>query len=81
MTNYECFSDWAWGHIEDVYDLTEEDGISLDSLDFILKCAREALSGLSSEEQDEVFGFTLAQVKNEDLLDHFYAQYKIEASG
>ena len=78
MTNYDCFSDWAWGHIQDVYGLNEDGGITLDLLQFVENCANEAQLSLSKEEQDEMFRFTLDQVKNGDLLDHFYAEYGIK---
>jgi len=78
MTNYDCFSDWAWGHIEDYYKNQDELLIAqtndLSIIDFISRCALEALSDLSVDEQDEMFGFTLQQVESENLLDEFYKE-------
>lgn len=78
MTNYDCFSDWAWGHIEDFYrnkDNALDSGVkNLSILNFISKCAEEALCDLDIEEQEEMFGFTLEEVAKGELLDRFYSQ-------
>jgi hypothetical protein len=77
MTSLECFTDWAWGHIEDVYSDREVALFSstknLSILNFISKCAQEALCDLDLEEQEEMFGFTLEEVAKGDLLDRFYS--------
>lgn len=78
MTNYQCFSDWAWGHIQDAYNLREDDGFPLDLVWFIESCARDALIDFPPEEQDEVFGFTLDQVQSGDLLDQFCSEFARE---
>ena len=75
MTDYQCFCDWAWGHIQDVYNLTEDDDIPFDIDQFIETCAKDALIGFAPEEQYELFGFTLDQIQNEDLLNQFYSEF------
>jgi hypothetical protein len=76
MTSYNCFSDWAWGHIEYYY-RDEEDILISDVQDgsilkVISKCAQEALCDFDLKEQDEFFGFTLEQVAQGELLQAFY---------
>ncbi len=76
MTTYDCFSDWAWGHIEDYY-RNEEDTLFLDIQDgsimkVISQCAQVALCDFDTEEQDEIFGFTLEEIDQGELLESFY---------
>ena len=76
MTNYDCFSDWARGHIQDYYQ-NEEESLILGAqegsiMKAVSKCAKEALNGLDSEEQEEIFGFTLEQIDRGELLKAFY---------
>jgi hypothetical protein len=76
MTNYDCFSWWAWGHIQDYYRI-EDEILFLDVQDgsilkVISRCAQEALCDYDIEEQKEIFGFTLEQVSQGKLLEAFY---------
>ena len=76
MTEFDCFTDWAWGHIDDYY-RNQEDRLIADIqdfsiLNFITKCAQEALSDLNPEQQEEMFGFTLEKVTQGELLDSFF---------
>ena len=76
MTTFEYFSWWAWGHVQDYY-RNEEEILFLDIEDgsilkVISKCAQEALCDFDLNEQEEIFGFTLEQVAQGDLLESFY---------
>jgi hypothetical protein len=75
MTDYQCFCDWARGHIQDVYNLTGDDDIPIDIDQFIVTCTEDALIDFTPEEQYEIVGFTLDQIQNEDLLDQFYSKF------
>jgi hypothetical protein len=80
MINYECFSDWAWGHIEDCYGINENHVINYDHAEFVADCAKEVLFDLSTKEQEEIFGFTLDQVINGNLLERLIVDSQAKAA-
>jgi len=74
MTNYDCFSEFAWGHVEDVFERDESQGLPRYSpyAEFIAGCAFIALNEFSGEEQQATFGFTLNDISGHNLIDQFY---------
>jgi hypothetical protein len=76
MNAYDDFCEFAWMHLEDVFGITEEDGISDRSpyFEFIVGCAAIALSGCG----EGTFAFTLKQVmedSGEGLARKFFKEF------
>jgi len=71
MNSFDHFCEFAWGHLDDVFELDESQGIPRHSpyLEFIIGCATVALSGHSPSQQKEMLGFTLNEIVNNDNPD------------
>ncbi len=77
MTAYEDFIWFAWEHLEDVYGITESDGIPDRSpyMEFVVGCAAIALYNSAGG-----FGFTMDQIlrpSKENLASRFYKEFCI----
>jgi hypothetical protein len=64
LSSYDYFYDFAWERLEDVLGLDRATGIPRYSpyIEFVEGCALVCLYGMTLEEQEEYFGFTLDEI-------------------
>jgi len=77
MSDYDCFCEFAWMHLEDVFDIGESDGIPDHSpyFEFVIGCAAYAIQ---NADDPYAFGFSMDQVLTVDkdnLVRRFFKEY------
>jgi hypothetical protein len=80
--SYESFCDFAWGHLEDVFELDCEEGLPGFSpyVEFVQGCAFVSLFELEQDEQIECFGFTLSELHG-NLMQEFVDEFLLNNLG
>jgi hypothetical protein len=85
MNSFDYFCHFAWGHLDDVFQLDETEGLPKFSpyVEFTLGCALTALADLPPRIQKQRFGFTVKELVNKspdhDFGIQFYRKYSKRA--